>query len=268
MFKRLGGGVKGFLTMLKNCTFLAGWLPLSNRIHIFIRLIIVFVCCVICLIVLILFIISLIFTSPNALAGKLGFPFFVLRGLLSCIVRLQTRVTPSCSLQTGKKPKLPKVWALTSKIQGYRSVRDDGGLYQVVVRGKIQDASGTGASPGFQIAPRSYCGSWSPHQSFWWVSAEWNKRWNQCWERLRLSCWTDNRRWTRLRPSGEMMMAVMVMMMVMVRMMVMMLVRMGRSMVVTTWGEQDCGSQVTAICLWCQNLNWKDDSFWPKSTAA
>lgn len=46
---------------------------------------------------------------------KLGFPIFVPRGLLSCIVRLQTRVTPSCSLQTGENQSCQRFLTLTSK---------------------------------------------------------------------------------------------------------------------------------------------------------
>ena len=39
MFKRMGGGgVKGFLNNVKkNCTFLAGWLPLLGNIEIFLK---------------------------------------------------------------------------------------------------------------------------------------------------------------------------------------------------------------------------------------
>ena len=32
MFKRKGGGSKAFWTMLKNCNFLKGWLPLDGRV--------------------------------------------------------------------------------------------------------------------------------------------------------------------------------------------------------------------------------------------
>ena len=128
----------------------------------------------ICLIDLILFIISLSFTSPYAMAAKVGFSYLCPQGVVELYSKIADQGYTIMFLTNRWKPKLPKVFNINFKVQGYRSVWDDGRLYQVVVRGKIQDASGTGASPGFQIAPRSYCGSWSPYQSFCWVSAEWN----------------------------------------------------------------------------------------------
>ena len=108
------------------------------------------------------------------MAAKVGFSYLCPQGVVELYSKIADQGYTIMFLTNRWKPKLPKVFNINFKVQGYRSVWDDGRLYQVVVRGKIQNASGTSASPGFQIAPRSYCGSWSPYQSFCWVSAEWN----------------------------------------------------------------------------------------------
>ena len=108
------------------------------------------------------------------MAAKVGFSYLCPQGVVELYSKIADQGYTIMFLTNRWKPKLPKVFNINFKVQGYRSVWDDVRLYQVVVRGKIQNASGTGASPGFQIAPRSYCGSWSPYQSFCWVSAEWN----------------------------------------------------------------------------------------------
>ena len=112
-------------------------IKLSSPIYIVIRLKIFFVCCVICLIDLTLFIISLSFTSPYAMAAKVGFSYLCPQGVVELYSKIADQGYTIMFLTNRWKPKLPKVFNINFKVQGYRSVWDDGRLYQVVVRGKI-----------------------------------------------------------------------------------------------------------------------------------
>ena len=134
---------------------------------------------------------------------KLGFPIFVPRGLLSCIVRLQTRVTPSCSLQTGKN----------QSCQRFEHQLQNTGL-SVSPRWRQTISSRCQREDSRCLRDRCFSRFSNCTKIILWflesisislMSVSWveYKRWNQCWEHLRQSCWTDNRRWTRLRLSGD-----------------------------------------------------------------
>ena len=146
---------------------------------------------------------------PMRWQRKLGFPIFVPRGLWSCIVRLQTRVTPSCSLQTGKN----------QSCQRFEHQLQNTGL-SVSPRWRQTISSRCQREDSRCLRDRCFSRFSNCTKIILWflestskflMSVSWveYKRWNQCWEHLRQSCWTDNRRWTRLRLSGEMMMVVM-----------------------------------------------------------
>ena len=72
-----------------------------------------------------------------AMAARVGFSYLCPQGVVELYSKIADQGYTIMFLTNRWKPKLPKVFNINFKVQGYRSAWDDVRLYQVVVRGKI-----------------------------------------------------------------------------------------------------------------------------------